>query len=86
LEFDPPSGATGTAADRDAPPLGWALLLGYLLYRFAAALVGPLPLVPQTTPAVAYDSANLSLRGGSFGTHALYMVPVAVLYGVIGRR
>ena len=55
------------------PRWGWALLIGYVGYRVAGRLFGPLPWVPQATPPVTYDPASLELWGQWLGSHALYM-------------
>ncbi|MBN9122325.1 MAG: efflux RND transporter permease subunit [Planctomycetes bacterium] len=57
------------------PRWGWALLIGYGGYRLLGAIFGPLPLVPEATPAVAYDPENLRLWVRWLGAHALYMLP-----------
>jgi multidrug efflux pump len=57
------------------PRWGWALLIGYGVYRLLLALFPALPLVPQATPTMAYDPANLRLWGQWLGAHALWMAP-----------
>jgi multidrug efflux pump len=60
------------------PRWGWALLLGYGGYRLLRAIFGPLPWVPESTPAFGFNSDNLLPWAQWFGTHALYMAPGAV--------
>ncbi|WP_439620482.1 efflux RND transporter permease subunit [Gemmata sp.] len=73
-------------ATETLPRWGWALLLGYAGYRAAAAALGPLPLVPAATPAVAYDPTGLRLWAQWLGAHALYMAPGAAAGWLVAAR
>jgi multidrug efflux pump subunit AcrB len=75
--------ATGRTTET-LPRWGWALLLGYVGYRLIAAAFGRLPLMPEETPAFAYDPTTLRLWGKWLLGHAIYMAPGIVVGWIVG--
>jgi multidrug efflux pump len=74
----------GKRVTETLPRWGWALLIGYGFYRLLLAIFPELPLVPQATPAMAYDPGNLKLWAEWLGAHALWMAPGVVAGWFVG--